>query len=64
MAIHYLQQCKPPVVPVLQELYPEGEPKPEVMVDNWNVWFFEDIGRLVSTCIACDSENILERGLR
>lgn len=46
MAIYYLQQCNPPVVPVLQELYPEGETKPEVMVEGWNVWFFEDIGRL------------------
>lgn len=46
MTIYYLQQCTPPVVPVLQELYPDGEAKPEVMVDSWNTWFFEDTFRL------------------
>lgn len=46
MTLYYLQQCKPPVIPVLQELYPEGETKPEVMIEGWNAWFFEDIDRL------------------
>lgn len=46
MTLYYLQQCKPPVIPVLQELYPEGETKPEVIIEGWNAWFFEDIDRL------------------
>ncbi|XP_077548251.1 terminal uridylyltransferase 4-like [Haemaphysalis longicornis] len=48
MALYYLQQRKPPVIPVLQELYPDGETKPEVIIEGWNAWFFEDIGRLQS----------------
>ncbi|KAH9370608.1 hypothetical protein HPB48_010729 [Haemaphysalis longicornis] len=43
MTLYYLQQRKPPVIPVLQELYPDGETKPEVIIEGWNVWFFEDI---------------------
>lgn len=46
MTLHYLQQCKPPVIPVLQELFPEGETKPEVVIEGWNAWFFGDIDRL------------------
>ncbi|XP_077548540.1 terminal uridylyltransferase 7-like [Haemaphysalis longicornis] len=46
MAVFYLQQCRPPVVPVLQELSPEGEARPEVLVEGWNTWFFDDISRL------------------
>ncbi|XP_077548824.1 terminal uridylyltransferase 4-like [Haemaphysalis longicornis] len=46
MALYYLQQRKPPVIPVLQELYPEGEAKPEVIIEGWNAWFFEDVDRL------------------
>ncbi|KAL1431563.1 hypothetical protein MTO96_014080 [Rhipicephalus appendiculatus] len=48
LTLYYLQQCKPPVIPVLQELYPEGEQKPEVMVEGWNAWFYDDIDRLQS----------------
>ncbi|KAH9362013.1 hypothetical protein HPB48_014952 [Haemaphysalis longicornis] len=46
MTIYYLQQCKPPIVPVLQELYQEGREKPQVIVKGCNVWFFDDIDRL------------------
>ncbi|KAJ8305343.1 hypothetical protein KUTeg_015888, partial [Tegillarca granosa] len=45
MALYYLQQCKPPVIPVLQELY-AGEDKPQHMVENWNTWYFENVDKL------------------
>ncbi|XP_064604614.1 terminal uridylyltransferase 4-like isoform X2 [Liolophura sinensis] len=45
MVLHYLQQCKPPVIPVLQELHPPDE-NPEVLVDGWNAWYFNDFKRL------------------
>ncbi|XP_077548761.1 terminal uridylyltransferase 4-like [Haemaphysalis longicornis] len=48
MTLYYLQQRKPPVIPVLQELYPDGEMKPEVIIEGWNAWFFADIDRLQS----------------
>ncbi|KAL3194915.1 hypothetical protein MRX96_045827 [Rhipicephalus microplus] len=48
LTLYYLQQCKPPVIPVLQELYPEGEQKPELIVEGWNAWFYDDIDRLQS----------------
>ncbi|XP_029826435.2 terminal uridylyltransferase 7 isoform X1 [Ixodes scapularis] len=48
MVLYYLQQCKPPVIPVLQELYPEGEKKPELIIEGWNAWFFDDIDHLQS----------------
>ena len=44
MVIYFLQQKQIPVVPVLQELY-VGE-KPEMMVDEWNTWFYDDIKQL------------------
>ncbi|RWS16145.1 hypothetical protein B4U79_04566, partial [Dinothrombium tinctorium] len=46
MTIHFLQQCHPPVVPVLQEIYFDDK-KPERLIDGWNTWFYED-HRLIS----------------
>lgn len=46
MVIHFLQQRKPPVIPVLQELYEKGSQKPTVIVDGWNAWFFQDLSKL------------------
>nr|XP_006626679.2 PREDICTED: terminal uridylyltransferase 7 isoform X1 [Lepisosteus oculatus]XP_015218631.1 PREDICTED: terminal uridylyltransferase 7 isoform X1 [Lepisosteus oculatus]XP_015218642.1 PREDICTED: terminal uridylyltransferase 7 isoform X1 [Lepisosteus oculatus]XP_015218650.1 PREDICTED: terminal uridylyltransferase 7 isoform X1 [Lepisosteus oculatus] len=45
MVLYYLQQRNPPVIPVLQELY-DGPKKPEVLVDGWNVYFFDDLENL------------------
>ncbi|KAG7481113.1 hypothetical protein MATL_G00063350 [Megalops atlanticus] len=45
MVLFFLQQRNPPVIPVLQEIY-DGPKKPEVMVDGWNVYFFEDLEEL------------------
>ncbi|KAH9365149.1 hypothetical protein HPB48_002327 [Haemaphysalis longicornis] len=42
----YLQQRKPPVIPVLQELCTERETKPKVIIEGWNAWFFEETKRL------------------
>ncbi|XP_033736916.1 terminal uridylyltransferase 7-like isoform X2 [Pecten maximus] len=44
LLIYYLQQCKPSILPVLQELYP-GK-KPERIVDGWNTWYFDDVEKL------------------
>lgn len=33
---------------MLQELYPKGETKPEVIIEGWNAWFFEDANCLQS----------------
>ncbi|KAL8623783.1 hypothetical protein ACOMHN_054089 [Nucella lapillus] len=55
MMLHYLQQCQPPVIPVLQELYPGGK-KPETkqfMVSGCNVWFFDDLKRLPKVWAGC-----------
>ncbi|XP_075730683.1 terminal uridylyltransferase 7-like [Rhipicephalus microplus] len=46
--VYYLQQCNLPVIPVLQELYPDGEQKPQNIVEGWDAWFFEEIDRLPS----------------
>ncbi|CAL1267375.1 unnamed protein product [Larinioides sclopetarius] len=45
LVIYFLQQRPTPVIPVLQELYEDGE-KPLEMVENWNVYFFRDLDRL------------------
>uniref|UniRef100_A0A8D3DR36 CCHC-type domain-containing protein n=1 Tax=Scophthalmus maximus TaxID=52904 RepID=A0A8D3DR36_SCOMX len=46
MVLYFLQQRNPPVIPVLQEIY-DGK-RPEVMVDGWNVYFFDDLETLPS----------------
>ncbi|UYV71907.1 ZCCHC11 [Cordylochernes scorpioides] len=43
MVIYFLQQVKPPVLPVLQELWPLGTVKPARVMNNW---FFEDVDKL------------------
>ncbi|XP_078656960.1 terminal uridylyltransferase 7-like isoform X4 [Branchiostoma floridae x Branchiostoma belcheri] len=45
MLLYFLQQRKPPIIPVLQELH-DGQPKPEKMVDGWNAWFYDDLKSL------------------
>uniref|UniRef100_A0A3B4F470 CCHC-type domain-containing protein n=1 Tax=Pundamilia nyererei TaxID=303518 RepID=A0A3B4F470_9CICH len=46
MVLFFLQQRDPPVIPVLQEIH-DGK-KPEVLVDGWNVYFFDDFKALPS----------------
>ncbi|ERE79354.1 terminal uridylyltransferase 7 isoform 2 [Cricetulus griseus] len=45
MVLYFLQQRSPPVIPVLQEIY-RGEKKPEILVDGWNIYFFDQIDEL------------------
>ncbi|XP_076006661.1 terminal uridylyltransferase 7 [Genypterus blacodes] len=45
MVLFFLQQRNPPVIPVLQEIYDE-KIKPELLVDGWNVYFFDDLKQL------------------
>ncbi|XP_065517525.1 terminal uridylyltransferase 7 [Lathamus discolor] len=45
MVLYFLQQRNPPVIPVLQEIYKEPK-KPEILVDGWNVYFFDKIHEL------------------
>ncbi|KAM6188168.1 LOW QUALITY PROTEIN: terminal uridylyltransferase 7-like [Sarcoramphus papa] len=40
MVLYFLQQRNPPVISVLQEIYKEPK-KPEILVDGWNVCFFD-----------------------
>ncbi|XP_074525607.1 terminal uridylyltransferase 7 [Halichoeres trimaculatus] len=47
MVLFFLQQRNPPVIPVLQEIY-DGKKKPEIRVDGWNVYFFDDLKTLPS----------------
>ncbi|NXV08340.1 TUT7 uridylyltransferase, partial [Cettia cetti] len=45
MVLYFLQQRNPPVIPVLQEIYKEPK-KPEILIDGWNVYFFDKIEEL------------------
>lgn len=45
MVIYFLQQCSPPVLPVLQELS-ETQPKPHRFVEGCDTYFYEDLGKL------------------
>ncbi|XP_023658732.2 terminal uridylyltransferase 7 [Paramormyrops kingsleyae] len=45
MVLFFLQQRSPPVIPVLQEIY-DGPKKPEILVDGWNVYFFDKLDEL------------------
>ncbi|XP_074851247.1 terminal uridylyltransferase 7 isoform X2 [Carettochelys insculpta] len=45
MVLYFLQQRKPPVIPVLQEIYRESK-KPEILVDGWNIYFFDKLDEL------------------
>ncbi|KAM6169423.1 terminal uridylyltransferase 7 [Rhynchocyon petersi] len=45
MVLYFLQQRNPPVIPVLQEIY-RDETKPEIFVDGWNTYFFDQIDEL------------------
>ncbi|KAK3090095.1 hypothetical protein FSP39_009133 [Pinctada imbricata] len=47
MLLYYLQQCNPPVIPVLQEIHPVKE-KPERIIDGWNTWYYDDAQSLPS----------------
>ncbi|XP_029295943.1 terminal uridylyltransferase 7 isoform X2 [Cottoperca gobio] len=52
MVLFFLQQRNPPVIPVLQEIY-DGKKKPEVLVDGWNVYFFDELKTLPSRWPQC-----------
>ncbi|XP_009884143.1 PREDICTED: terminal uridylyltransferase 7 isoform X3 [Charadrius vociferus] len=52
MVLYFLQQRNPPVIPVLQEIYKEPQ-KPEILVDGWNVYFFDKIEELVTVWPDC-----------
>lgn len=41
MLIHYLQQVKPPVLPVLQKLVTPSSNPSGPIIDSWNCYFFE-----------------------
>ncbi|PNF19443.1 hypothetical protein B7P43_G03611, partial [Cryptotermes secundus] len=45
MVIYFLQQCSPPVLPVLQELS-ETQPKPRRFVEGCDTYFYEDLGKV------------------
>merc|ERR1719187_2414771 len=46
MVIHFLQQTQPPVLPVLQEVWTGTGPRPELLIDGWNAWFWDDLKEL------------------
>lgn len=45
MVLYFLQQRDPPVIPVLQEIYLDSH-MPEILVDGWNVYFFDKLDEL------------------
>ncbi|XP_039606542.1 terminal uridylyltransferase 7-like [Polypterus senegalus] len=45
MVLYFLQQRKPPVIPVLQEIF-DGKKPPQVLVDGWNVYFYDNLADL------------------
>ncbi|XP_030061318.1 terminal uridylyltransferase 4 isoform X2 [Microcaecilia unicolor] len=45
MVLYFLQQRKPPVIPVLQEIF-DGKQIPVRMVDGWNAFFFDNVEEL------------------
>lgn len=45
MVLYFLQQREPPVIPVLQEIF-DGQQIPQIMVDGWNAFFFDDTEEL------------------
>ncbi|XP_077570666.1 terminal uridylyltransferase 7 isoform X1 [Stigmatopora nigra] len=47
MVLFFLQQREPPLIPVLQEIY-DGDEKPTVLVEGWNIYFFDDLEVLPS----------------
>ncbi|KAM6105328.1 LOW QUALITY PROTEIN: terminal uridylyltransferase 7 [Pterocles gutturalis] len=54
MVLYFLQQRNPPVIPVLQEIYQEPK-KPEILVDGWNVYFFDKIEELSAVWPDCEN---------
>ncbi|XP_029474683.1 terminal uridylyltransferase 4 isoform X2 [Rhinatrema bivittatum] len=45
MVLYFLQQRKPPVIPVLQEIF-DGKQIPVRIVDGWNAFFFDNVEEL------------------
>ncbi|CAL1538006.1 unnamed protein product [Lymnaea stagnalis] len=45
MMLYYLQQVRPAVIPVLQELY-EGKTRPSLEIEGCEAWFMDDLSKL------------------
>ncbi|CAB4006799.1 terminal uridylyltransferase 4-like isoform X1, partial [Paramuricea clavata] len=56
MLLHYLQQRRPPVLPVLQELYDTPE-QPQSVVEGHNCWFYDDLKNLGTKWKARNTES-------